>query len=272
MEEWRNVLEEELIELERIKSAAEQDFKNAPEGTLRIVNKGNSEQYYWRTDPKDTSGKYIRKSEEELIRKLAQKEYAQKMFAFLEPIIKSKRKYLQIPGKIEMWGRMEEVYDKFSPARQKLITPYVCTDDEFAARWEAEKILKKEKVGISSEIHVEIYTEKGEHVRSKSEKILADKLYMLGIPYVYEVPLYIKGYGYITPDFMVLNKRTRREYYWEHFGMMDDADYCEKAIKKIESLERNDIFPGKNLILTYETKAHPLNMKIAEKLIQEYLL
>lgn len=108
-------------------------------------------------------------------------------------------------------------------------------------------------------------------MRSKSEKILADKLYMMGVPYVYEVPLYIKGYGYIKPDFTVLNKRTRREYYWEHLGMMDDKEYCEKAIKKIEGLERNDIFPGKKLILTYETKDHPLNIKIVEKLVKEYL-
>lgn len=274
MEEYRKILEEELLKLERIKQAAEQDIKNAPPGTLRISNKGNFEQYYWRTNPKDTRGKYIRKTEKELIKNLAQKEYAQKMLVLLEPMIVSKRRGLQIPDGIEMQRKMEKVYGKLSSYKQKLVIPYVDTEDEFAAIWEEEQKIKKEKTdtaGKSSETTKEIFTEKGECVRSKSEKILADKLYMLGIPYVYEVPLHLQGYGYIKPDFTVLNKRTRRTYYWEHLGMMDDKGYCESAIKKIESLEKNNIFPGKNLILTYETKDHPLNMKIVEKLIKEYL-
>ena len=28
---------------------------------------------------------------------------------------------------------------------------------------------------------------------------------MMNIPYCYEVPLYLKGYGYVKPDFKVLN-------------------------------------------------------------------
>lgn len=53
---------------------------------------------------------------------------------------------------------------------------------------------------------------------------------------------------------------------------MDHADYCEKAIKKIETMAANGIFPGKNLIMTYETATHPLNMKTVNLLIQEYLM
>lgn len=108
-------------------------------------------------------------------------------------------------------------------------------------------------------------------MRSKSEKILADKLYAMNIPYVYEIPLYLRGYGDVRPDFMVLNKRTRKEYYWEHLGMMDDREYCEKTIRKIECYEKNGIFPGKNLLLTYETEMHPLNGRVVEEIIREYL-
>lgn len=75
---------------------------------------------------------------------------------------------------------------------------------------------------------------RGERVRSKTEKIIADKLYSMGIPYRYEYPVKIKGYGMIYPDFMLLNISTRENICFEHFGMMDNAEYCEKAIKKIE--------------------------------------
>lgn len=262
--------EQELLELEKIKKAAEEDIKNAPPETLRISKKPTCDQYYWRTDPKDTRGKYIRKSEEKLIKSLAQKEYAQKILVLVEPIIKSKRKCFGVPNEIEMREQMEEIYEKLSPSRQKLITPYLYTEDEYIKKWEEEKNqikkLRNSQLPVS-----EIFTEKGECVRSKSEKILADKLYLMGIPYVYEVPVYLEGYGYIKPDFAVLNKETRREYYWEHLGMMDNKEYCEKAIKKIETFEKNEIFPGKNLILTYETLECPLNIKVVEKLISEYL-
>lgn len=275
MEELRENLEQEITELEKIKQAAEGDLKHAPKGTLHVLRKKNTDQYYWRIDPKDTSGKYIRKSEEKLIKGLAQKDYAQKVLAVLESIIRKKKKILQNWEEMDAQKQVLAVYEKLSPARQKLITPYLDTEEEFAEKWECKKKLEKEQVAQAErfpEVYTEIYTEKGECVRSKSEKILADKFYMMKIPYLYEVPLYVNGYGYIKPDFTVLNKRTRKEFYWEHFGMMDEKDYCEKAIKKIENLEKDGIFPGRNLILTYETKEHPLNMKIVERLIEQYLI
>ena len=45
-----------------------------------------------------------------------------------------------------------------------------------------------------------LITEKGEYVRSKSEKIIADTLTKNNINYVYELPLRLKGYGTVKPD------------------------------------------------------------------------
>ena len=66
---------------------------------------------------------------------------------------------------------------------------------------------------------------------SKSEIILADLLNRNGIPYRYEYPVHLKGWGKVYPDFTLLDVRKRREIYWEHFGMMDDSEYAEKAIQ-----------------------------------------
>ena len=75
---------------------------------------------------------------------------------------------------------------------------------------------------------------------------------MMNIPYCYEVPLYLKGYGYVKPDFKVLNVATRKEY-WEHYGMMDNKDYIIKALKKKNSYLSNNFIVGDNLIETYES-------------------
>lgn len=72
-----------------------------------------------------------------------------------------------------------------------------------------------------------------------------------GIPYKYEKPLYLKGYGIVYPDFTFLSKRTRKEIYWEHEGRMDDSEYAKTAIKKIKTYEDNGIYLGENLILTF---------------------
>ena len=119
---------------------------------------------------------------------------------------------------------------------------------------------------------VSFLTEKGERVRSKSEKIIADKLYAMEIPYRYEYPLELKGERVIYPDFTLLDVANRREIYLEHLGLMDNADYCNKTILKLQSLARHGIFLGKNLLLTFETKQNPLNIIYLEELLKEHIL
>ena len=113
---------------------------------------------------------------------------------------------------------------------------------------------------------------KDERVRSKSELIFADMLSKGGVPYRYEYPMYLRGMGKIYPDFTVLNVKKRKEMFWEHFGMMDDPTYVESAIKKIATYEQNGIFPGENLIMTFETRKNSINQRLVKGLIEHYLL
>lgn len=91
----------------------------------------------------------------------------------------------------------------------------------------------------------------------------------MGIPYRYEYPVKIKGYGMIYPDFMLLNISTRENICFEHFGMMDNAEYCEKAIKKIEGYIKSGYVLGKTFLVTFETFQHPLDMNVVEKMVNE---
>lgn len=199
-----------------------------------------------------------------LIENLAQKDYAEKL---LKQLKRDREKVQKFINEYSL-NSMEKVYEELAPKRKKLVKPYILPDEEFVNQWMQTSYNKKE---IMVEVGSEIVTEKGEVVRSKSEKILADKLNLMNIPYHYEQPLFLNGYGTIHPDFTVLNKSTRKEYYWEHFGLMDNPEYCEKAIKKIETMQKNGIYIGEKLIVTFETQSHPLNMKIVENTIKKYL-
>ena len=54
--------------------------------------------------------------------------------------------------------------------------------------------------------------------------------------------------------------------------MMDNPEYCQKAIQKLDTYARNGIFIGKNLLVTFETFRHPLDVKMVEKMLQEFIL
>lgn len=74
----------------------------------------------------------------------------------------------------------------------------------------------------------------------------------------------------IRPDFTVMNIRTGEVYLYEHFGMMDDIDYVDKNVKKLELYEKNGYLLGNNLVITHETSESPLNIGIVESYINLY--
>lgn len=115
----------------------------------------------------------------------------------------------------------------------------------------------------------EIVTERGERVRSKSEKIIADKLFALGIPYRYEYPLVLAGNVKVYPDFTILKMPEREEVYLEHFGMMDDIDYVDSAMYKLSTYEKNKIYLGVNLFITHENSRSPLNTRALDGMLRK---
>ena len=165
-------------------------------------------------------------------------------------------------------SKIDSELPKLHTQRQLLVTPIEPIWEKELARWYDSEYHGKEFYEGSAEI----VTEKGERVRSKSEKILADYFYRNNILYQYEKPLYLKGYGTVYPDFTFLSKKTRKEIYWEHEGMMDKPEYAKSAVKKIESYQRNGIHLGERLILTFETELTVLNSQIVEELVEKYLV
>lgn len=266
MQHFIQKLQQQEREYDKIIKHAEEFLSKVSEGRLDIIHNKNTEQYYHRIGSVQSEGKYLKKSEIKLIQELAQKSYEKKM---LHMARKNRKCIQQFLAQYKVDG-ITTIYEGLPGERQKLIQPYILPQEEFVKNWQQQTYRKKEVV--IQEDSNGIYSEKGELVRSKSEKILADKLHTMDIPYHYEKPLYLKGYGWIYPDFHALNVRTREEFYWEHLGMMDNPEYCEKAIKKIECYEKNHIFPGESLIITYETKEHPINIKIIEQMVKQYLL
>lgn len=263
-------LRERLQILKEALEVLSKNKKNQPEGHLRVAQKGNGRpQYYQYISPDDLTGKYIRKKDINFAGILAQKDYEKNIIPLLQKEITALEEYLARPADGHI---ISEFYDNLCPARQALITPVTLTDEQYTTRWQEVTWVGRSFAPDAPSL----FTAHGERVRSKSEVIIADTLFRHKIPYRYEFPLTLKrcdDHTTVTlhPDFLCLNTRTRQEFYWEHFGLIDDPEYSKNATGKLRLYTENGILPGRNLIITMETQTEPLSTRVLEKIIAEFL-
>ena len=253
----RKKMLEELIEDKTV------SLKRAPEGGLRAVNKKTYCQYYLRTDPGDTTGVYITKAKRGLAARLAQKEYDR------EILMQARKELVLITKLADHLGAesLIRIYENLNPARKTLVNPIYLDDELFIREWRTEEY---EPLPFVDQAY-DIYSNNGVRVRSKSELIIANMLEQNGIPYRYEYPIVLKDGKNVRPDFLCLNIRTRREYVWEHFGMMDNIAYANSNVTKIAAYERSGYYAGGNMIMTFETSQCVLNSNTVMNMIRRHL-
>ena len=127
--------------------------------------------------------------------------------------------------------------------------------------------------GEENPIHPEeriIQTNSGVLVRAKSEKMIADQLQEKEEPFFYEKKLVLDDQT-LYPDFTLFSRNKQREIYWEHFGLMDHPIYCNHAVRKLMIYASHQILIGHRLIVTMETKDHPLDMNMVRSWIETML-
>lgn len=238
--------------------------KAAPAGSLRITKRGNSHQYYHRIDSKDICGTYIRKSHLNLAKDLAQKDYNSRIIHEIKSELHAIDSFLLHYNS----DNIEHIYNSMTEARKGLINPIFLSDKVLKEIWESVEYESLDFAGDAPDL----YTDNGELVRSKSEIIIANRLHHHNILYKYEFPLTLPNGITTHPDFTCLNINTRREIIWEHFGMMDDENYCNKTLKKINDYAKAGYVLGDNFIATFESASVPINSHTIEASIKQYLL
>ena len=164
----------------------------------------------------------------------------------------------------------QQLAKQFHPAIQAVLNtvqPQVKTmdDDSYAIKWQNALYRRK-----YIEKDLAIQTIKGDYVRSKTEELIADRLYVNGIPYRYEAEFEFE-HETVHPDFTILNKRTRKEYIWEHCGMMDKDDYFDKFQYRLEEFAKRGYLVGKNLIVTFECSRRRISTQLIDENIKLFL-
>ena len=262
MKTLETLLRKEGEQLKNIISETEKRLKKAPEGRIRITNKrGKVEYYYKNSEIGNMNGRYMRKQELDLVKRIVQKDYDNCVIKIAKERLKAIEQFLNKYKKTNL----KEVYQQMSQSRKELLEVSLLSDEEYIKRWSQ---VRYEGKNFTNDAQI-IVTERGERVRSKSEKIIADKLYMLGIPYRYEYPLWLDSNVKVYPDFTILRMPQREEVYLEHFGLLDDADYMNQVVWKLNMYEKNGIYLGVNIYITHETSDKPLNTTALDKMIRK---
>lgn len=249
------------IKIDNLIRNIEEKLSAMPSGRIR-VDKRKSGIYYFVVDADDDhNGTKLGEEDSALIQQLIQKNYLQKVLVTAQKEKKALDDFVRkYPDKT-----VEEIYDLFSDDRRNLIKPIFPDREQYAEEWQNAPFDRK----AIDEGAYTFLTIRGERVRSKSEKIIADALAMNGIPYRYECPLKI-GSKVIHPDFTVLRKSDLKIFYWEHCGKSDDPEYYSKNIVKRTGIyAEGGIAVGKGLFMTFESSKVPLDTEAMDLIINE---
>ena len=249
-----------MEQLEKIKKSLEKRLQGEQIRKVECRNIRGHYRYY-------LDQKYVKKEEVKSMKRLVEQEYYAKLLPEIEKQIANLKNALVNVDE----RKLEKIYNDMHAGKRKLITSGILSREEKIRRFEEETYESKP----IDDDRTEIYTNKGERVRSKSEKIIADHFERRGILYRYEKPLYLMVDGQrkpFYPDFTVMNKRTTKILYVEHFGMLDDSVYYNGTLRKLDVYEKNDILIGRDLLVFHETGKRVLNVKSIDKYIDEYMV
>ena len=246
---------------------ANQQLENLPDGKIYFIRNGKN--WKWKLRLITPEGKrksiILKKSELDRAQKLAARRYleercsvAQKLIQLIDQVITTESELVSFPYYLH---EKSEDY-------QRLLSHYFSGIQEQIAAWNSVSYKTR-----TDRPEQHIYPTKCDvWVCSKSEALIADLLHDMNIPFRYE-PEIVIGKSILHPDFVILNPITLEEVIWEHCGLMDDPKYAKTVFSRLELLYAAGFsFEKNNLICTYESKEHPLDVRRVQMLIEEYFL
>lgn len=253
------IFEKTLIQSEKELAEITSTLKNMPDGSLIVKKNGDYNQYFDYSAGKAT---YIPKHDIKKAETLALKKYYLKKQDILIQYVTNLKQLVQ---QQHLLNKLDKDFIGSGSKYHDLLDRYLSDTDDEIKTWLFADLPENPFEPQNKKIE----TLDGNLVRSKSEAMIADSLYIAGIPYRYECPLELSGRT-IFPDFTAIRKHDNARLYWEHFGIMDNYEYAKKACNKILNYSTEGIIPGINLITTYETAEYPLDSAKIRTVIEEY--
>ena len=237
----------------------EKRLKSLPAGWINIrYQNGKTFYYHAKYKSKD---RFLTKADAVLIRQLLQKRYLKEVLKAAKNELAALSKMLNLyPDDLP-----EELYEKLPEELRAGVEPVILGNDQDVREWMAEPY-----VGKPFKEGAPVYkTIRGERVRSKSEVMIADRMFFRGVPYKYECPIMIEG-QVIHPDFSMKRRSDNKLIYHEHCGKMDDPEYVNDLVERVNLYNQAGILQGDRLTFSFETADKPLDNRVIDRLIDEF--
>ncbi len=255
-----------VTELETELKNVTEEIAACPRGSLMVSEEKTRGVRYFCVSTKN--GKRVRKSitsDIELVEALARKAYLKEKKAIIENNIRTLRKAGEEVSDLNSGKVMEGLSPSIRKLPQDLFRKTMDSQDPRAV-WAGETY-PQSNYKPEAKVH---RTSRGLAVRSKSELLIAERLYEYGVPFRYEPAMHIDRYE-ISPDFTVMTPGGKI-FYWEHCGMPGRNDYMKKHKWKMDLYETRGIVPWKNLIVTYDDEDGHIDLAEIDSIITNKLL
>ena len=173
-EDLRIELEKQLYQIEEYINLAEKRLKKSKGIERQAVctsTRRSGFQYYLKQDGKRN---YVKTEDMDIVRKIVQKNYDEAIYHELLTMRYRIERFIKLYNP----KSVEQIYHKLADARKNLIVPLILTDEQYIKEWYGnhhgfQNTFPKQGAYL---------TNRGEEVRSKSEKIIADIFNKYGIP------------------------------------------------------------------------------------------
>lgn len=214
---------------------------NLPSGRLECHHDGSRIKWYI---VKNGNKKYLSKRESSLAHKLA---YKRKLQADLNSLLNElaiinefvKLSDTEIINVDHRLNRENEEVDR-------LASEYYLQQHPEISEWEGASYEHLEEWESSRKVR----SRSGHYFASKDEAMIDNALHQHGLLVRYDEKLVLCN-RIAYPDFHILDPKSGKDIYWEHFGMMSDYSYREKNIKKLKSYIESGYYPMINFITTF---------------------
>lgn len=264
----RKKIDDEIKRLEESIDNKKRKIERLPQGSLQCHRDGKYWHWYSVTVEKQAEGKikrkavYIKRNNLKLAKQLAEKEV----------LINEKKDEEQELKALKMYTNHRSSFERANRYINKTEEHQRLTVDLFDNHW-----TKDVEEWLNHRLEFPAYKPEnltyrcrnGIFVRSKSEQLIAGALQFHNIPYKYEEPLQLDNCR-VIPDFTILSPRDGKEYIWEHFGMMNNPEYCAHNIGKIKTYIKNGYIPFERLITTYESNDGGIDEVWIDKIIETF--
>lgn len=240
----------------------EDKLKQSPDGGFR--EEFHDGKYYYVQDYYKKRKRYRHSltRDEETLKALIRKEINKKELAVLRANKEVMDYALPRLSEFSTDKAVAELMAKYPHLPEKTILDAITPEeaDEWAAVYERSTFKPEELKQITS---------RGLKVRSKSEVLIAEKLYQYNLPFRYEQVLHCNGLT-LVPDF-IIRRPDGKLFYWEHQGLTSDKTYIERQFKKAQLYASMNIVPWDNYIVTYDSTSG-VDLRRVEFEIQNRLL